>query len=54
MLTAMAGVHDADVHKGTDEAVVVQLAMALASRTYGEDKLSERKIKESLVRASHG
>ena len=51
---AMVGAHGADVCSSTNEAVAVQWAMALASRTYGEDKLREREVREALVGASHG
>ena len=53
MLVAMAGVNGADACFGADEVVAVQWAVALASRTYGEDKPREREVREALVRASH-
>ena len=54
VLVALAGTHGADTCSGANEAVAVQWAMALASRTYGEDKPRERKVGEALVGAGHG
>ena len=54
MLVAMASAHGVDAHSGADEAIVVQWAAILASRTYGKDKSREREVREALVGASHG
>ena len=54
VLVAIAGAHSADTRSSTNEAVAVQWAMALASRTYGEDKPREREVREALVGAGHG
>ena len=53
VLEAMAGAHGVDAHSSADEAVAVQQAAALASRTYGEDEPREREVEEALVGASH-
>ena len=53
MPTSMVGTHGADACSGAVEVVVVQRAMALASRTYGEDKPTEREVGEAMVGASH-
>ena len=54
VLMAMVGVLGGDACFGVDEAVAVQQAMALASRTYGEDKPREREVGEALVGTGHG
>ena len=54
VLTAMADTLGTDVRSGATEAVVVQRAATLASRTYGEDKLRKREVREALVGAGHG
>ena len=54
MLTAMVDAHGVDVCSGAAEAVAGQRAMALACRTYDEDKLREREVGEALVGAGHG
>ena len=38
----MAGTHSAGVCSVTDEVVAVKWMVALASRTYGEDRMRER------------
>jgi len=42
MLAAMVGMHGVDVCSVTDEVVVVKRTVAVASRTYGEDKMRGR------------
>ena len=57
-----SGVHGGDAlgsrwcgsRSDADDAVAVQWAATLASRTYGEDKWREREVGEALVGASHG
>ena len=54
MLAAMAGAHGADVCSVTDEAVAVKWMVALASMTYGEDRMRERESEDARVVAGHG
>ena len=54
MLAAMVNAHGVDACFSADEAVVVQLVVALVTRTYGKDNLREREVGEALVRDGHG
>ena len=51
---AISGAHSVDVCFVTDEAVAVKRAVALASRTYGEDQMRERESEDARVVAGHG
>ena len=47
MLVAMVGAHGADVCSITDEVVAVKQTVALAFRTYGEDRMREREGRDA-------
>lgn len=54
VLAAMVDVHGTDERSSAGEAVAVQWAMALVTRTYDKDNSREREVREALVRAIHG
>ena len=47
VFAAMAGAHGAGVCSVTDEAVAVKWMVALASMTYGEDRMREREGRDA-------
>ena len=54
VLPAMADGHNVDSCSRTDAVVVVKQAMALASRSYGNDQPREREVGEALMVAGDG
>ena len=54
MRDAMANAHGVVTRSGVAVAVIVKLALALASRPYDDDQMWEREIGGGRVVAGHG